>query len=90
MTLLQPYQGNHSRQEDGGFAINSGEGWSEVVFTNYGIDLIGTSAIAMGCYELTHAATGAVSKVEYTFGYKRCKDGKPRIFLNHSSVAYSA
>ena len=30
------------------------------------------------------------SKVEYTFGYKRCGDGKLRIFLHHSSVPYAA
>ena len=30
------------------------------------------------------------TKVEYTFGYKRCADGKPRIHLHHSSVPYSA
>ena len=28
------------------------------------------------------------SKVEYTFGYKRCGDGKVRIFLHHSSLPY--
>ena len=32
-----------------------------------------------------------VSRVEYTFGYKRSDDdGKPRIFLHHSSVPYKA
>jgi hypothetical protein len=77
-------------EEDGGFAINGGEGWSEVVFTNHDIDLNGTTAIAMGSYEFTNATTGAVVKVEYTFGYKRCADGKPRIFLHHSSVPFSA
>jgi hypothetical protein len=74
--------------EDGGFAINGGEGWSEVVFTNHAIDLNDTTAIAMGSYHFTNATTGAVGKVEYTFGYKRCADGKPRIFLHHSSVPY--
>ena len=77
-------------EEDAGFAINGGEGWSEVVFTNHGIDLNGTTAIAMGSYEFTNATTGAVAKVEYTFGYKRCEDGKPRIFLHHSSLPFSA
>ena len=77
--------------EDGGFAINGGEGWSEVVFTNHAIDINGPAAITMGTYHFTNATTGAVVKVEYTFGYKRCAaDGKPRIFLHHSSVPYEA
>ena len=42
----------------------------------------------MGSYDFTDATTGDVVTVEYTFGYKRCADGKPRIFLHHSSVPY--
>ena len=34
--------------EDGGFAINGGKGWSDVVFDNHQIDLNGNVAIAMG------------------------------------------
>merc|ERR1719217_1408906 len=49
---------------------------------------MGDSAIAMGTYYFTCATTGDVSKVEYTFGYKRNADGKPCIFLHHSSVPY--
>eukprot|EP00793_Prasinoderma_coloniale_P000936 PRCOL_00007026-RA len=75
--------------EDGGFAINGGEGWSNVVFTNHKIDCNAGTAIAMGSYIFTNATTGDESKVEYTFGYKRCDDGKVRIFLHHSSVPYS-
>ena len=74
--------------EDSGFAINGGKGWSDVVFTNHGIELLGTAAIAMGSYVFTCATTGDKTKVEYTFGYKRNDDGKPRIFLHHSSVPY--
>jgi hypothetical protein len=77
-------------QEDQGFAINSGNGWADVVFTNHDIDLCGNTAIAMGICNFTCAATGAVMKVEYTFGYKRNEDGKPRIFLQHSSVPFKA
>ena len=77
-------------KEDGGFAINGGKGWSNVVFNNHQIDLNGETAIAMGTYDFTCATTGEVSLVEYTFGYKRCADGKPRIFLHHSSVPYVA
>merc|ERR1719371_111979 len=45
--------------------------------------------IAMGNYYFTDATTGKKSKVEYTFGYTRCDDGKVRIFLHHSSVPYA-
>ncbi|CAE7786141.1 rbcL, partial [Symbiodinium pilosum] len=34
------------------------------------------------------AADGSISKVEYTFGYRKCEDGKVRICLHHSSLPY--
>merc|ERR1711998_636017 len=74
--------------EDAGFAINGGKGWKKVVFTNHQIQLLGSSAIAMGSYVFTCATTGDKATVEYTFGYQRNKDGKARIFLHHSSVPY--
>jgi len=74
--------------EDAGFAINGGKGWKKVVFTNHNVALNGETAVAMGSYDFTCATTGNVATVEYTFGYKRCADGKPRIFLHHSSVPY--
>jgi len=76
--------------EDGGFAINGGKGWKDVVFTNHNIELLGQAAVAMGSYVFTCATTGDEAKVEYTFGYKRNGDGKARIFLHHSSVPYKA
>merc|ERR1719191_1190817 len=76
-------------KEDGGFAINGGKGWSDVVFDNHQIELLGDSAIAMGTYYFTAADTGDKTKVEYTFGYKRNDDGKLRIFLHHSSVPFA-
>jgi hypothetical protein len=76
--------------EDGGFAINGGKGWSSVKFDNHQIEVNGETAIAMGTYYFTCATTSVVSKVEYTFGYKRNDDGKLRIFLHHSSVPYAA
>ena len=76
--------------EDGGFAINGGKGWSDVVFDNHQIDLNGNVAIAMGTYYFTSAADGSKTKVEYTFGYKKNADGKVRIFLHHSSVPFDA
>jgi hypothetical protein len=74
--------------EDAGFAINGGKGWKSVTFRNHQIDLNGPTATAMGSYDFTCATTGDVATVEYTFGYKRCADGKPRICLHHSSVPY--
>merc|ERR1719379_1001554 len=74
--------------EDGGFAINGGRGWSDVVYDNHEIEIKGDVAIAMGNYYFTDATTGEKSKVEYTFGYQRCNDGKVRIFLHHSSVPF--
>jgi len=71
--------------EDGGFAIQP---WSDVKFVNHGINCHGDTAIAMGNYWFTDANTGAKSKVEYTFGYRKFEKGKIRIFLHHSSVPY--
>jgi len=76
--------------EDGGFAINGGKGWKKCVYDNHQIELQGGVGLAMGEYYFECATTGENTKVEYTFGYKRCKDGKVRIFLHHSSVPYSA
>ena len=75
--------------EDAGFAINGGKGWSDVVFQNHQIDISAKVAIAMGTYYFTNATDGSKAKVEYTFGYKKNKDGKVRIFLHHSSVPFS-
>eukprot|EP00170_Pyropia_yezoensis_P001312 contig_5826_g1316 len=74
--------------EDSGFAINGGRGWEKVVFRNHEIKLFGTVAHAMGEYYFKDATSGDVSRVEYTFGYKRCADGKVRICLHHSSVPF--
>merc|ERR1711972_441527 len=80
-------EGGHT--EDAGFAINGGKGWSDVVFNNHQIELVGKVAFAMGNHYFTSAADGSVTKVEYTFGYKKNDDGKLRIFLHHSSVPFS-
>ncbi|CAE7183316.1 unnamed protein product, partial [Symbiodinium pilosum] len=75
--------------EDAGFAINGGKGWSEVVFDNHQINVMGEVAIAMGNYYFTSCADGSKTKVEYTFGYRKNADGKVRIFLHHSSVPFT-
>ena len=76
--------------EDAGFAINGGKGWESCVYDNHQVELKGGMGIAMGNYYFTCATTGDKAKVEYTFGYVRCDDGKVRIFLHHSSVPYAA
>ena len=76
--------------EDAGFAINGGKGWESCVYENHKIELKGGLGFAMGNYYFKCATTGETSKVEYTFGYSRCDDGKVRIFLHHSSVPYAA
>merc|ERR1719159_1693101 len=75
--------------EDKGFALGpGGVGWKKVVFDNNKIDFNGASATAMGEYYFYSAKDDSVSKVEYTFGYKRNEDGKIRIYLHHSSLPY--
>lgn len=76
------------RGEDLGFAINGGKGWKNVVFNNHKIYIDDKIALAMGTYDFTCATTGEITSAEFTFGYKRCSDGKVRIFLHHSSVPY--
>mmetsp|Transcript_10638 Transcript_10638/g.21877 ORF Transcript_10638/g.21877 Transcript_10638/m.21877 type:complete len:206 (-) Transcript_10638:138-755(-) len=76
--------------EDKGFAINGGKGWSNVEFNNHDIVLDGNSAVASGEYKFTCATTGDITKVEYSFGYRSISDGSVRIWLHHSSVPYSA
>ena len=45
------------------------------MFDNHQIDLNGNIAIAMGNYYFSSSADGSISKVEYTFGYRKCEDG---------------
>jgi hypothetical protein len=73
-------------QEDHGFALQP---WNGVRFENHGIVLDLDSAIAMGNYYFTDAATGAETKVEFTFGYIKDDEGKVLINLHHSSLPYS-
>merc|ERR1712129_200227 len=77
-------------EEDAGFATNGGKGWSECIYDNHQVELKGGIGVAMGNYFFTSAEDASKTKVEYTFGYTRCDDGKVRIFLHHSSVPYSA
>jgi hypothetical protein len=58
------------------------------IYDNHNVVIKNGIGLAMGNYTFTCATTGDESKVEYTFGYERCADGKVRIFLHHSSVPY--
>lgn len=73
--------------EDHGFALHP---WSQVRFENNSIFVDADSAGAMGNYYFTDAKTGAETKVEYTFAYRRARDGRLVIFLHHSSLPYEA
>ena len=83
-------QGGYDDDEDAGFVINGGMGWSNVRFDNHKVELFGGGAIVMDAFFFTSAADSSVTKVEYTFSYESHKDGKPRICLNHTSLPYSA
>ena len=70
--------------EDEGFAM---EPWLDVKFVNSGFIIENERAIAMGNYFFTDSS-GAVAKVEYTFGYK-LRNGSLVIDLHHSSLPFS-
>ena len=71
-------------KEDNGFAITP---WKKVRFDNKGTLLLGDTATAMGEYYFTDPA-GGVTKVEYTFQYRRAADGSLKIVVHHSSIPY--
>ena len=70
--------------EDEGFAMKP---WLDVKFENSGFIIENERAIAMGNYFFTDSS-GAVVKVEYTFGYK-LRNGSLFIDLHHSSLPFS-
>lgn len=72
--------------EDQGFAIKP---WSKVRFGEQQITTDSDSAVAMGNYFFTPVNSSSETKVEYTFGYMRDKDGALRINVHHSSLPYS-
>jgi hypothetical protein len=77
--------GDDDYGEDHGFAINP---WTAVRFENADMILEENRALAMGNYYFTDK-TGAETKVEYTFGYKKDDNGNLRIDLHHSSIPFS-
>ena len=70
--------------EDEGYAMKP---WLDVKFVNSGFIIENERAIAMGNYFFTDCS-GAVVKVEYTFGYK-LRNGSLVIDLHHSSLPFS-
>lgn len=72
--------------EDKGFALQP---WAKVRFENAGISLDCSDAVTMGNYYFTDDKTGKETKVEYTFGYRKTKDGKLLIDLHHSSLPFN-
>ncbi len=79
--------GNENYPEDHGFAIKP---WTKVRFENAGttIDADGDTALAMGNYYFTPADGGKEVKVEYTFAYKKDKDGNLKIIMHGSHLPY--
>ena len=85
MALSYFLGGNNSFcSEDEGFAMKP---WEDVKFENSGFIIENERAIAMGNYFFTESS-GAVVKVEYTFGYK-LRNGHLLIDLHHSSLPFS-
>ncbi|MEM6910906.1 MAG: hypothetical protein AAF555_04920 [Verrucomicrobiota bacterium] len=78
--------GNDSYAEDKGFALKP---WSNVRFDNHTVSMQGNIAIAMGHYYFT-GPDGTETKVEYSKGYVKMEDGRVLIFLQDSSLPYSA
>lgn len=77
--------GNEMFPEDKGFAMQP---WTAVRFENHGIIMEENRAIAMGHYYFTDISD-METKVEYTFGYRRDKNGHLKIDLHHSSLPFS-
>lgn len=79
--------GNKEYAEDKGFAIRP---WSAVRWESNGIKIDGNMAIAMGNYFFTPAKGGDEVKVEYSFAYKKDKNGKLKIILHGSHLPYNS
>jgi hypothetical protein len=70
--------------EDKGFAL---EPWEKVRFENAGFILEESLAVAMGNYFFTNYL-GEETKVEFTLGFFRSKNGSLKINLHHSSLPF--
>ena len=76
---------NPSFSEDSGFALNP---WVNVEFKNESINIYRDIGMAMGNYFFTDV-NGDITKVEYSFVYKRVED-TVKIVLHHSSLPYNS
>jgi len=76
---------NSEYSEDKGFALQP---WTKVRFENVALILEETRALAMGNYFFSDQS-GNETKVEYTFGYTKGKDGALKIDVHHSSLPFS-
>lgn len=74
-------------KEDHGFALKP---WSNVYFNNHQIIIERQLAFAMGNYYFIDANNGEEVKAEFTIAIKRAVDGRPVIFLHHSSLPYDS
>ena len=78
--------GNPSYPEDKGFALRP---WSKVRWQNAGItNNVCHMAVAMGNYYFTPANGGEETKVEYTIGYIRDREGDLRMTVHKSTLPY--
>jgi len=84
----------HSHANHGGASKNLAQHVGTLpdgpAMTEADVKIFGNKAIAMGHYYFTAKATGQESKVEYTKGYVKSGDGRVLIFLQDSSLPYSA
>jgi hypothetical protein len=77
--------GDEKYPEDQGFALRP---WRKVRWENIGIKIMGEVAIAMGNYYFTPYNESKEVKVEYSFVYKRNKEGKLKTILHDSHFPY--
>ncbi len=77
--------GDSAYPADKGFALN---GWRKFETDNAAIFIDGDVAMSIGKVRLTDAS-GNVTEVDKTWGYKRDEDGNLRIVLHHSSLPYT-
>ena len=76
--------GNKKFPNDSGFAL---KGWEKYEFRNAAVFINGDMALTMGNVMLTDAS-GKVTKVDKTWGFKKDEKGQLRIVLHHSSLPY--
>ncbi len=77
--------GDKDFPNDTGFAL---KGWEKYEFKNAAVHISGDLAITMGNVFLTDAS-GKVTKVDKTWGFKKDDKGNLRIVLHHSSLPYN-